>query len=435
MMNHRSRRSIGKLVRVHAIILALIALWCPEASAEPPAYFEDVAPILSRACVRCHQPDSAAPMALTTYDQVRPWSKRIREKVEAREMPPFGAAGSRGFFADDPRLTEHEVETILAWVDGGSRRGPPPASGEIALTAPKQWDHGEPDLVVRALVPDLITSENKDDWSFAFFDPVGSGERWLRGISVIPEDEKLVHHINTFVLDPSYDVPPEKKIFDNAHVSGARLLSLWAPGRPPLWCPEGVAIPVPANARLGANIHYPPSDNAARHRLSLGLYFADGHVRYALETRTAHILKSSIHVLPNEIKSLSETREFTSEDLILYAFAGHMHYRGKEISVSFRSPDGTESVKFSIPRFDFNWQQKYELAKPVRLPARSHAVVHGVLDNTPANSHNPNPNSEVRGGYRTEDEMMEVYFDVIAPGRPVNLEVVDGIAVTGDGEA
>ncbi len=397
-----------------------------------PTFYDDVAPIVSRSCVGCHQPESTAPMALTTYEQVRPWAARIREKVSAREMPPFGAEGPEGFFANDARLSDAEIGTIRAWVDGGGRRGSPPASGERALESPKLWDHGEPDLVVRALVPDLITGENKDDWSFAFFDCVAPGDRWLRGVTVIPEDEKLVHHINTFVIDPSYSLPAEQKLSGNAHLREARLLSLWAPGRPPLWCPEGVAVRMPAGARLGANIHYPPSDTAGEHRLSLGLFFADGRVDYALETRTVHVPKDVIVVPPNESWTVTETRSFANEDLIVYAFAGHMHYRGKEIGVTFRHADGTTSAAFLIPRFDFSWQQKYVLTQPVLVPAQSEAIVSGRLDNTAQNPHNPNPNVEVRGGFRTEDEMMEVYFDVVAPGRPVNLDVMDGVAVPAD---
>ena len=35
-------------------------------------YTKDIAPILQRSCENCHRADGVAPMALSTYEQVRP---------------------------------------------------------------------------------------------------------------------------------------------------------------------------------------------------------------------------------------------------------------------------------------------------------------------------------------------------------------------------
>src|SRR5215813_13834844 len=75
------------------------------ATAAPEVTFTlDVAPILHARCVVCHRPGEVAPMALLTYQDARPWARAIKDKVVARQMPPWFADPAVGAFANDPRL-------------------------------------------------------------------------------------------------------------------------------------------------------------------------------------------------------------------------------------------------------------------------------------------------------------------------------------------
>ena len=48
----------------------------------------------------------------------------------------------------------------------------------------------------------------------------------------------------------------------------------------------------------------------------------------------------------------------------------HMHLRGKDFRFTIRYPDGRDDDQIlNVPRYDFNWQLGYELAKPVHLAA------------------------------------------------------------------
>ena len=58
-------------------------------------------------------------MPLTTYDEVRPWARAIKEEVLARRMPKWHAARGFGAFKNDPTLTPIEIGMIVSWVDGG----------------------------------------------------------------------------------------------------------------------------------------------------------------------------------------------------------------------------------------------------------------------------------------------------------------------------
>src|SRR5262245_57344628 len=83
-------------------------------------FTRDVAPILYKNCTGCHRPGEIAPMSLLDYASARPWAKSIRQAVLSRRMPPWFADPRYGVFANDPRLSDQEISTITAWVDGGS---------------------------------------------------------------------------------------------------------------------------------------------------------------------------------------------------------------------------------------------------------------------------------------------------------------------------
>src|SRR6266487_2661385 len=117
------------------------------AGAEPAVTFtKDVAPIFYKNCAECHRPTMFAPMSLMTYDDARPYARAIKQKVVARQMPPWGADPAFGVFKNDPRLSEKEIETIVSWVDNGAPKG-----DEKDMPAPPQfaegWTIGKPDAV------------------------------------------------------------------------------------------------------------------------------------------------------------------------------------------------------------------------------------------------------------------------------------------------
>ncbi|MGH9840597.1 MAG: c-type cytochrome [Blastocatellia bacterium] len=86
---------------------------------------KDVAPIFFEHCVSCHRPGEAAPMSLLTWREARPWGRAIREKVATRQMPPWHADPRVNEYANDRRLSEKEIATIVAWADQGAVEGAP----------------------------------------------------------------------------------------------------------------------------------------------------------------------------------------------------------------------------------------------------------------------------------------------------------------------
>lgn len=57
-----------------------------------PTYHADIAPILERRCLACHQAGGIAPFALQRFEQVAPLARSVAAAVTSRRMPPMPAA-------------------------------------------------------------------------------------------------------------------------------------------------------------------------------------------------------------------------------------------------------------------------------------------------------------------------------------------------------
>src|SRR5258708_22354672 len=104
-------------------------------------------------------------MSLMSYEAARPWARWMRQKVSAREMPPWYVDRHVGIskFKDDPSLTELEIDAIVRWADNGAPEGNPadmppnPKFEDMGL-----WHIGKPDLVV-TLPKDVVVAANAPD--------------------------------------------------------------------------------------------------------------------------------------------------------------------------------------------------------------------------------------------------------------------------------
>ena len=79
--------------------------------------------IFRKHCLACHQPGNPSKVVLSDFASARPWAKAFKEEVLERRMPPFQAVKGFGSFQSDYALTQHELDQIVAWVEGGAPKG------------------------------------------------------------------------------------------------------------------------------------------------------------------------------------------------------------------------------------------------------------------------------------------------------------------------
>ena len=104
-------------------LLGLCAMLTASAAPVPKevTFHKDVEPLLQARCQGCHRPGEAVPMSLLTYKDARPWAAAIKEAVLVRKMPPWFADPSHGNFVNDRRLSKEEIDTLVAWAEGGAK--------------------------------------------------------------------------------------------------------------------------------------------------------------------------------------------------------------------------------------------------------------------------------------------------------------------------
>jgi hypothetical protein len=96
-----------------------------------------------------------------------------------------------------------------------------------------------------------------------------------------------------------------------------------------------------------------------------------------------------------------------------------MHLRGKAIKYELISYNGQRETLLEVPRYDFNWQLRYELKEPLLIKEGSRIQVTGVFDNSRNNPANPDPDARVRWGDQSEEEMLIGYLECeFEPGTP-----------------
>src|SRR6266480_5551590 len=129
-MTFRFRLGAG-LVVAAVVAAAPFVLKAEQAPPQPVTFTKDIAPILQRSCENCHRADGVAPMSLSTYEEVRPWARAIKQRTgigpHAGVMPPWYMEKNIGIqkFKDDPSLSDLEIAKIAKWADSGAPRGNP----------------------------------------------------------------------------------------------------------------------------------------------------------------------------------------------------------------------------------------------------------------------------------------------------------------------
>ena len=382
------------------------------------SFHRDITPILQRNCQGCHRTGEAAPMALFTYKDVRPWAKAIREAVVSRRMPPWFADPAIGKFANDRRLSQSDVETISTWVAAGAPEGDP-HDAPPPLRFAEGWRIGEPDVVFELPTPVDVPAAGTVEYTYVIVPTGFSEDKWVTLSEARPDARAVVHHIIAFVRDPNskwfreYPVGVPFVPKKGGSEEGGQFLSGYAPGTPPEEFNPGEAKLIKAGSDIVFQLHYTANGKPAKDRSRVGLVFAKEPPRRRVLTLAA---SDKEFVIPPGAPNHSVQASFTLHaDSELIGLLPHMHLRGKAMEMRAVYPTGESEKLLWVPRYDFNWQLGYKLATPKLLPKGTRIEATGYFDNSPNNKSNPDAGVAVRYGDQSWEEMMIGFFWVSIP--------------------
>lgn len=397
-----------------AMMLSLV-LAMPASAEEKavPTFTKDVAPIFYDNCVSCHRPGEFAPMALIDYDDARPWARAIKQRVEAREMPPWDAEAGHQDYANDASLSTDEIETISAWVVGGAPKGDD-ADLPKAPQFSARWTIGEPDVVVSMLEPYSVPADGAVPYLYFTVPTNFSEDKWIQAVEIRPGDRRVVHHVIATLQRPDPDNPPSPEAsLTRRRRRQTGSLGGTVPNKLGVVYPKGVAKKIKAGSEIVLQMHYTTIGEATTDKTSVGLIFSDTPPD---RTVGSSLLINARFAIPAGIENHEVRSERTiKKDTYLTTMTPHMHSRGKAFSYTAVYPNGTEEVLLNVPNYRFDWQLTYELAEPKLLPAGTKLVGVANFDNSVNNRANPDATVEVRWGDQTWEEMMIGFFGTLRP--------------------
>ncbi len=363
-------------------------------------YTKDIAKIFNANCVVCHRANDMAPFALTSYKETRPWARSIKEKIISKEMPPWHADPKHGEFSNDRRLSQQDINTIVAWVDQGAKEG----NLKDLPKAPEyneKWRNGTPDIILTMPEEYTLSAEGTDEYVYKNIPTNFKEDVWVQAVESIPGNRKIVHHIIAFVQPPQRKTvksaftptkemienfkkklaftqegsltrtKPDAPVFDNgcATAEGGAgilmdgtmrddstgMLGGEAPGSDVFAWPVGAAKRIPAGATIVLQMHYSrTTGKVEKDRSSVGLYIAKTPPNKELHTEM--VVNYHFQIPPGADNHQVTACYTFNQDAHIYGLMPHMHLRGKAMKMIAHYPDGKSEVLINVPNYSFKWQ-------------------------------------------------------------------------------
>jgi hypothetical protein len=345
-------------------------------------------------------------MSFFTYNDVRPWSRAIREKILKREMPPWFIDRNVGIrhFKDDPSLSDEEISTITAWVDAGSPEGnpadmPPPRKFEDT----DQWHIGKPDLVVSMPVAFTVKPESADWWGNFVADSGLTEDRYIKAVETKPAPGggiKVVHHaVTSFISEDG--------------VSEGGTLNEYAVGKNGDIYPDGAGKLMKAGSRIRFNLHYHAVGQTITDRTSVAfVFYPKGYVpKHIISTVIAETKDVDIPAGADNVRT--EFYYKLTQPARLTGFQPHMHNRGKAECMEAIYPNMAVEQISCVDHYNFGWQIAYNYADEEAPLLPSGTILHVTTwhDNSTKNPWNPDPRNWVGYGERSSDDMSRAWLN------------------------
>jgi len=401
---------------------------------EQITYSKDVANIINENCVVCHRSGGIGPMALTSYDQVHPWAPLIQMKVANREMPPYAYDHDIGVqdLQADWRLSQEEIDTVVAWVNQGSPAGnldempaPPVLRGLDDWNFSAQF--GEPDVVLSSNPIDVPASGN-DLWDKHFVDSGITENRCIKALQVKPRGDAktVVHHANTYFAE----------VDENGNVE-RKPVTEYAMGKWGEVVPEGVCRTAFANSMVQWDIHMFPGGLGATapgaivedNVVELGIWFhPKGYTAKSSQTLGSYQLDQGDLLIPPNGYAMTQGFHSFDHPVRIDSFQPHGHLRMNAASLEIFYPEtGKTEVISMISKWSATWHHSHLYAPESAplLPVGAVLITKQWYDNTANNPNNPDPDQWVGWGQRTADEMTHSWIAITHLDDETYQEIVD----------
>jgi mono/diheme cytochrome c family protein len=407
----RNTLACSTALSVAVLVLGASAAQSPSADV---TFTKDIAPILQRSCQECHHPDGVAPMALVSYEEVRPWAKAIKTRTALRSqrgaMPPFFVEKNIGIqkFKHDPSLTDEEIERVARWADSGAPRGnPADLPKPLRFDDSDSWTIGEPDLILKSKEV-LVPASGPDWWGDVGLIPTGLTEdRYVSAVEV-REVNDIPHSGGTKTVGGRYVFHhmTYTSVKMGEKGTGDELASSWPiheVGRNADIFPAEAGRLLQANSALSldaGHIHANGRETKAHLEFAFKLFppgYKPAYKRSSLRLGNG----IDIDVKPNQANQELHAYATLQEHTKIIAFEPHLHAPG--VRMCLEAIWGHNIQTLNCVGYDHNWVKQYvydDDAAPL-LPKGTIVHLIGFLDTTPSNKNLADIRNWAGGGRRS----------------------------------
>lgn len=387
-------------------------------------YHKEISRLLHESCVSCHRAGEAGAelfSAFDSYETVAAMSDVMLSRIEQRIMPPWHGitddANGLGGFQHDTRLSDDQINMFRTWVAADCPAGDPAdAPKEREWPSPNEWITGTPDFVYEMEEPYVVPRFRLDEYQFYRIKANYPEDRYIQAIELKPGNKAVVHHIGA-IVGPHNDkqMVAMQAMFELYGLTGDKVKKIgdYIAGDPfnARTYPEGYALKLPAGHDIFFEMHYTPTGKEEISDVSrMSIKWALEKPKHVLETKVFN--RKDVRIRPHDMHYEKANYYQFPTDVLIYALAPHMHYRGKDFSLYKATNPGTPEEKreliLKVPAYDFNWQRTYEFVNPVQLKAGDALYTVTHFDNSHYNPNNPDPEKLVRFGLMSEQEMLNL---------------------------
>jgi hypothetical protein len=353
-------------------------------------------------------------------------------QTDAMPPWPPGAKSPAYVGEDARKLSARERATILAWARAGARVDGPARKPLPQAPTPALPGETVLDLRMPAAYRPSAAKGTTDDYRCFLLDPQTAGDMSVTSARIEPSARKVVHHVILFRIAGAQVAEAKQldartrgqgwgcfgdtglSLDTSAGIQGAlddaNWVAAWAPGWGGNRLPEGTGVPLPAGSQIVMQVHYnllngrtPDRSRAvltaapASTKLEpLRTMLLPGPVELAcmkgergrLCSRTEALLELSRKYGPEagfvpsgllllcrgsaatpRANAVSTCDRRLTRATTIHVAAGHMHLLGASILLELNPGTPSSRILLDIPRWDFHWQNAYQLAKPIEAKA------------------------------------------------------------------
>lgn len=362
----------------------------PAWSGPPPTYHGKIAGILARNCVSCHRNGGVAPFSLESPGLIQGRARMIDAVVRDRLMPPSHGTpiGPRGEAADSfqnaRELASDDRAALRAWIAANRPLGDARTAEPLPALppSPSTWRIGPPDTIL--MTPGLeLPLEGPMLHQRSIVPTAFTTDRRVSAMEFRSQPPTAVQVAQVWLIPPGAPLPGTR---DLPPAPPAEFLGACSVSDTVIDLGSRTPRLIPAGSVLLVDIYARPMGKRMFSSLRIGFRDAASESPPADHRRAVVLSPAGFWIDAGSADTLVRAEHTLDRAARVEAITPVMRSRGRRFRLEAILPSGGEpTVLLETPNYDWRWQIRYELGKPIELPAGTRLIASGQFDSSEGN--------------------------------------------------